>query len=418
MLNTVSIILALENDENFKSKKSKYQHDILFKPMINWVFDACVNANIQTNAVIVSDKAKDLANMLPEGTAVLSNQKAILAFTAQNLNKDILLIPGDNVFIDKDTLEKSYLNHKSENNDITSVFVDFNGKKVNCNINWVKANYLLKVLDTLQNLISNDNENPLDYLNNIDGKKGVYQTPNSNCACQIHDRVALAQITEFARIYVLNKLIRNGVNIPHEQGIIISPDVEIGMDTTILPNTIIEGNTTIGEDCVIGENTHIISSKIGDNNKILNSYIEECIIHNGTKIGPYVHIRPKSEIFDFVKLGNFVEIKASSIDKYTSVAHLTYLGDSKLGKFVNVGCGVVTANYDGAEKHKTVIEDSAFIGCNTNFIPPVHIGKGSVIGAGSTIDQDVGDFALALARNKQVVKEDWALRKGKYKKGL
>ncbi len=418
MLNTVSIILAAENGENFKSKKSKYQHEVLFKPMINWVCDVCKEVGIETNSVAISDKNEELTKLIPEGFAVLSNHRAIMAFAAQNMDRDILMIKGDNIFADKETLEKSHEQHQSENNDITSVIVDFNGKEVNCNIHWLKTGYLLKVLDTIQNLGNDNDSNPLNLLNDIEGKKGIYKTQNSNCVCQIPDRAALVSITEFARLYVLDKLYKDGVNIPYDNGVIISPDVKIGMDTTVLPNTIIEGKTTIGEDCVIGENTHIISSTIGDGNKILSSYIENSIIHNETKIGPYVHIRPDSEIHDFVKLGNFVEIKSSSIDKYTSVAHLTYLGDSKLGRFVNVGCGVVTANYDGAEKHHTIIEDSAFIGCNTNFIPPVHIGKGSVIGAGSTIDQDVGDFALALARNKQVVKEDWALKKGKYKKGL
>ena len=418
MLNTVSIILAADNSENFKSKKSKYQHEILFKPMINWVCDACRTAGIENNSVAISEKNAALADIIPEDFSVLADHKDIMAFAAKNMEKDILMINGDNIFVDKETLEKSYEAHKTDSNDITSVIVDFNGKTVNCNIHWLKCEYFLKVLGIIQNLDNSSEGNPFDTLSSADGKKGVYQTPNSNCVCQVPDRAAFVHITEFARIYVLDKLCKEGVNIPYDTGVIISPDAQIGMDTTILPNTIIEGKTIIGEDCEIGENSHIISSTIGNGNKILSSYIEESIIHHNAKIGPYVHIRPKSEIFDAVKLGNFVEIKSSSIDKYTSVAHLTYLGDSKLGKFVNVGCGVVTANYDGAEKHHTIIEDSAFIGCNTNFIPPVHIGKGSVIGAGSTIDQDVEDFALALARNKQVVKSDWALRKGKYKKGL
>lgn len=416
MKNTISFILASKNNEHFKSKKSQFEHEILFKPMVNWVCDMCQRAQFDKNAVILPKDDESLIKILPEGFIPVNQYSKAFELISENTDSDILLIGGDNIFADEKTVLSALEYHRKNKSDITSVYTVLDGRRVKCNLCWIKPSVLIAPLKGMS-----QNSEPEDWLNaleSMDCDRSVYLTENTSCLCRIYDKKTLAEANEYARLMVIDKMYEAGVNIPCKTGVIISPDTVIGMDTTVLPNSIIRGKTVIGEDCVIGEGTNIVDSTIGDKNSILSSLIENSVIHDGAKIGPFVHIRPGSEIEDSVKLGNFVEIKSSKIGNHTSVAHLTYLGDSELGQYVNVGCGVVTANYDGANKHKTVIGDSSFIGCNTNFVPPVSVGKGTVIGAGSTITDDVEDFSLAIARSKQVVMPGWALKNGKYKKGL
>jgi bifunctional UDP-N-acetylglucosamine pyrophosphorylase/glucosamine-1-phosphate N-acetyltransferase len=171
------------------------------------------------------------------------------------------------------------------------------------------------------------------------------------------------------------------------------------------------GNTVIGENCVIGADTELTNTQVG-NDTILNHVIAtDSVVGNHVKIGPYVQLRPNSKICDGVKIGDFVEIKNSTIGENTAVAHLTYVGDSDVGKNVNFGCGCVTVNYDGKVKNRCTIGDNCFIGCNTNLIAPVTLGKGVYTGAGSTITKDVPDFALAVERADLSTVKDYSLRK-------
>lgn len=221
---------------------------------------------------------------------------------------------------------------------------------------------------------------------------------------------------ENARLEILNELIRNGVDIPCADGIIIDPECVIGKGTRIYPGTIISGNVTIGENCVIGPNSYIVDSVIGNNVNFNNSQIRKARVLDNADIGPFVNIRPDSVIGDSVHLGNFVEVKNSVIDSGTKVSHLTYVGDSDVGRNVNFGCGVVTVNFSGKTKSRTTIKDGAFIGCNTNLIAPVTVGENSYTAAGSTITQDVPDNSLAIARERQVNKEGWVKEKQPYRK--
>lgn len=191
----------------------------------------------------------------------------------------------------------------------------------------------------------------------------------------------------------------------------IGKDVKIGEDTIILPGTILEGNTVIGSDCVIGPYTKIVSSNIKDCVNIIQSTVLNSTINNYSNIGPFAYLRPNCNIGEHVKIGDFVEIKNSNIDDNTKVSHLTYVGDSDIGKNVNFGCGTVTVNYDGKFKHRTIVENNAFIGCNTNLIAPVKIGENSSTAAGSTITDDVPSNSLAIARVKeQVNKLDYNIK--------
>lgn len=223
----------------------------------------------------------------------------------------------------------------------------------------------------------------------------------------------MMSIAEKERYYldIIEKHAANGVEFFTSHGIVIEPQVVIGKGTQILPGTILRGNTVIGENCVIGPNSMLTDCTIGDGVVFNASQGTESVVEDGAKIGPFTQLRPNSHICKKVKIGDFVEVKNSTVGEGTSIAHLTYIGDSDVGKHVNFGCGVVTVNYDGASKNRCTIGDYAFIGCNTNLIAPVKVGNGAYTAAGSTINRDVPDGDLAVARARQENKSKWAEKK-------
>lgn len=208
----------------------------------------------------------------------------------------------------------------------------------------------------------------------------------------------------------IEKARKNGAIIPCTDGIIIGDGVAVGKDTLILPGCIFLGDTAIGENCVLGPNTLLFDMKVGTNTHLNSVQGYSSKIGNNCDFGPFTHIRPNSHIGNNVHLGNFVEAKNSVIGDETKVSHLTYVGDSDVGKNVNFGCGCVTVNYNGREKNRCTVGDNAFIGCNTNLIAPVKVGSGAYTAAGSTITDDVPGDALAIARARQVNKEGWHLK--------
>ena len=199
----------------------------------------------------------------------------------------------------------------------------------------------------------------------------------------------------------------NGVVFIDENTVYIDESVKIGSKTVIEPNVMLRGNTVIGENVTIGFCSDITNSEIGDDVKIKHSVIIDSVIGEKTTVGPFAYLRPCSKIGQNVKIGDFVEIKNSNISDGTKLSHLTYVGDADVGKNVNFGCGTVVVNYDGKQKHRTVIKDNAFIGCNTNLVSPVVVEKNAYTAAGSTITNDVPEDSLAIARARQTVKENW-----------
>jgi bifunctional UDP-N-acetylglucosamine pyrophosphorylase/glucosamine-1-phosphate N-acetyltransferase len=195
----------------------------------------------------------------------------------------------------------------------------------------------------------------------------------------------------------------DGVTIIDPQTIYIDGDAVICQDTVIKPNTFIEGRVSIGSGCVLGPNSVVVDSKIADNVTIRYSYVDGAEIENNVKIGPFAHIRPGTILKEKVKVGNFSEIKKSVIDENSKVNHLSYIGDAVVGKNVNIGAGTITCNYDGKNKHQTILEDEVFVGSNVNLVAPVTIKKRVVIGAGSTITKNVEPGKLAIARARQIV---------------
>ena len=206
-----------------------------------------------------------------------------------------------------------------------------------------------------------------------------------------------------------------GVAIPFPDTVFIDESVTIAPGAVVLAGTMLFGRTTIGEGCVIGPNTMLFDVAVGSGTVLNNVEGESAEVGKDCDIGPFVHIRPNSKLADKVHLGNFVEVKNSTIDSGTKVSHLTYVGDSDVGKNCNFGCGTVTVNYDGKNKARCTIGEHCFIGCNTNLIAPVTVGDFAYTAAGSTITDSVPGNALAIARARQVNKEDWVLKKKPYK---
>jgi bifunctional UDP-N-acetylglucosamine pyrophosphorylase/glucosamine-1-phosphate N-acetyltransferase len=218
----------------------------------------------------------------------------------------------------------------------------------------------------------------------------------------VNDRAQLAAAGAVWRRRINAAHMQSGVTIIDPETTYIDVTVTIGRDTIIYPGTFLEGNTIIGAGCCLGPGTTIRDSQVGDGSTIIHAVVLESTIGPGCQIGPFAYLRPGTILEAGVKVGDFVEIKATRVGRGSKVPHLTYLGDATVGREVNIGAGTITCNYDGRQKWPTIIEDGAFIGSNTNLVAPVRVGAGALIGAGSTITEDVPAGSLALAREKQV----------------
>ncbi len=224
----------------------------------------------------------------------------------------------------------------------------------------------------------------------------------------INTRVDLAIANEVLRQEKLKDLMLSGVTVIDPKTTYVDRRVEVGRDTILYPNCFLQGKTKIGERCIIESNSKISDSIIGDEVTIRsNSVITESKIEEGASIGPFAHLRPLSEVKTKAKIGNFVEVKKSVIGKGTKANHLAYIGDSLVGEEVNIGAGTITCNYDGFEKHQTIIGDRVFVGSNVELVAPVKVGNNSSIGAGTTVTKDVPEGALAISRVKQKNIKGW-----------
>jgi bifunctional UDP-N-acetylglucosamine pyrophosphorylase/glucosamine-1-phosphate N-acetyltransferase len=447
------IILAGGQGKRMKADIPKPMFKVLGEPMLEWVIKSCENANLTNMCIVTGYMAKVIDTYL-DGRYPTVYQKERLGtghavmqtipFMQENIDGNTLVLCGDAPFIDEETIKKSLELHESENNSITvitSMIQNPKGygriirhgnsissiveekdatieqkqiKEVNSGAYWFKTADLIEYLGEL----TQNNSQGEYYLTDsvfIAIEKGrranAYLSENPNVVLGANDRKGLLALNEVARLNVIDKHLENGVEFICTDGVIIGKDVKIGAGTEIKQGCTLTGNTIIGEDCVIGPNT-LLNDTIVGNDTVLNSVqANQSFVGNSVKIGPYVQLRPNSTIHDKVKIGDFVEIKNSTIGEGTAVAHLTYIGDSDVGKHVNFGCGCVTVNYDGKVKNRCKIGDNCFIGCNTNLIAPVTLGKGVYTGAGSTITKDVPDFALAIERAQFKVKDGYSLRK-------
>jgi len=230
----------------------------------------------------------------------------------------------------------------------------------------------------------------------------------------VNSRRELADVETILKTTRNEELMAAGVSIVDPATAWIGPDVEIGPDTILHPNVYLEGRTRIGARCEIHAGVRIVDSTI-DEGVVINNYcvITESHVRSGARIGPFAHIRPQSDVGEDAHVGNFTELKKTTMGRGSKANHLSYLGDSLIGEKVNVGAGTITCNYDGTHKHQTVIEDGAFIGSDSQLVAPVRVGKGAYVAAGSSIVEDVPAGALGIARGKQINKDGWVEKKKK-----
>ena len=456
MSELVAVILAAGKGTRMKSKLPKVLHKIGGKPMLQHVLDAADAAGAARKGVVVGHEAELVEAMVGEqaqmalqaeqlgtGHAVMQTEAVLKDFCGT-----VMIICGDTPLLEAAELKKFYEGHVASQAAATvltafmddpagygRIIRDADGnvlgiveekdavleqkaiKEINTGIYCVEAPLLFEVLA----ILTCDNAQGEYYLTdvlaklNAMGKKvGGVATADSDMIMGINSRRQLAEAENIMRQRILNKLMDDGVTIMDPASTFIEKGVEIGQDTVIYPYTWLEGTTKIGEDCQIGPNVRLTNVRIGNTAELQFVYGHDCEVQDNVVIGPYVHLRPYTVIGDNVKIGNFVEVKNSHVGTGSKLPHLSYIGDSDIGSSVNIGCGCITVNYDGKKKHRTIIEDNAFVGCNSNMVAPVTIGAGAYIGAGSTITKDVPGDDLGIARAKQKNIEGWA---AKYRNG-
>ena len=231
---------------------------------------------------------------------------------------------------------------------------------------------------------------------------------DADAALGVNDKAQLARAERACQRRAARRLMDQGATLMDPARIDIRGELQVGRDVEIDVNAVFEGQNRLGDGVRIGANSVLINTTVGAGTRIhANSHIEEAEIGSECRIGPFARIRPQTRLGDQVQVGNFVEIKKSGIGANSKVNHLSYLGDAELGAGVNVGAGTITCNYDGAHKHRTVINDRVFVGSDTQLVAPVVVGEGATIAAGSTITKDVPAEVLAVARSKQVTVQHW-----------
>jgi bifunctional UDP-N-acetylglucosamine pyrophosphorylase/glucosamine-1-phosphate N-acetyltransferase len=223
----------------------------------------------------------------------------------------------------------------------------------------------------------------------------------------INDRAQLAEARKIMQLRINHQHMVNGVTIENPDNTFISPQVIIGQDTTIQSGVYLIGKVTIGTGNFIGANSVIENTTIGQGNHIESSKIIDSVVGNQNHIGPYAQLRGHAILKDKTRVGNFVEIKAATLQNGVKAAHLSYLGDAEIGEDTNIGCGTIIANYDGNKKHKTIIGKKVFVGSGSTLVSPVVIEDETLIAAGSTIDKDVKKGEMAIARTRQTNKPDF-----------
>ncbi|NLJ57786.1 MAG: bifunctional UDP-N-acetylglucosamine diphosphorylase/glucosamine-1-phosphate N-acetyltransferase GlmU [Tissierellia bacterium] len=446
-----SIILAAGEGTRMKSNIPKTLHKVCGKEMIKYIIEASVKSGIDKNVVVLGH-GKDEVEHNIKGMNVITVEQPIgedlpygtgyAVMSAVNYIDDedvVLILCGDGPLIREETLAE-FMNYHSENSFGATVMtaclanpkgygrivrktdgsVDKiveekdateeikNIKEINTGIFAFKGSLLKYALGK----ITRDNSQKEYYLTdtikvlNQEGiKTGRWLLEDENEIKAVNDRVQLAEVSKIMQRRINQKHMYSGITIIDPDSTYIDDSVTIGKDTVIYPNSYLEEGSVIGCNCVIGPSTRIINSSLRDNVRVESSKVVESSIGEGTSVGPFAYIRPGSKIGKNVRIGDFVEVKQSTIGDNSKSAHLAYIGDAEIGENVNIGCGVVFVNYDGKSKYKTIVEDGAFLGSNSNLIAPVKIEEGGYVAAGSTITDNVEQGSLAIARARQVNKK-------------
>ncbi|WJY26730.1 MULTISPECIES: bifunctional UDP-N-acetylglucosamine diphosphorylase/glucosamine-1-phosphate N-acetyltransferase GlmU [Sporosarcina] len=452
MTSTYAIVLAAGQGTRMKSNLYKVLHPVCGKPMVEHVIDHVRGIGADRVVTVVGHGAEKVEQTLgSKSEYVLQDEQLGTAHAVQqaeqllgDLDGTTLVVCGDTPLIRSETMEALVREHRElgakatiltaiadnpagygriirgENGEVLRNVEQKDAtpeeqavREINTGTYCFDNRALFEALKK----VKNDNAQGEYYLPDVIGILqsegsliGAYACEDFSETLGVNDRVVLSQAEAVMRRRIAETHMRNGVTIISPDTAVISADAEIGRDTVIQPGTLIEGACRIGEECVIGPNSHLTDSTIGDRTTVHSSVVKSSIIGADTAVGPFAHIRPESELGDHVKVGNFVEIKKSTFGNGSKVSHLSYIGDADVGSAVNIGCGSITVNYDGKNKFKTTIEDEAFIGCNSNLVAPVKVGKGSYVAAGSTVTKDVPEDSLAIARVRQENKEGYAAK--------
>ncbi|WP_350343731.1 bifunctional UDP-N-acetylglucosamine diphosphorylase/glucosamine-1-phosphate N-acetyltransferase GlmU [Proteinivorax tanatarense] len=450
MKNSVAaIVLAAGKGSRMKSKKSKVLHTILGKPMLEYIYDVLDQSNAEKIVTVVGHQKEQIIDkfqnrsqfvtqdeQLGTGHAVMQGEEKF-----KNYSGHVLILCGDTPLLTSGTINSLIKHHieggyqgtiltalqqdptgygrviRGADKNVISVVEQKDATEEQKNIKEVNTGIFIfqsKILFELLHKIQNNNAQGEYYLPDVlkvmlenSLEVGAMQMKDSTEMIGINDRVMLHDAQKAMQKAINLAWMKKGVTIIDPDSTYIDPTCQISQDVTIHPMTFIKGNTVIEEGAELGPNTTVVDSEIGENTSVVQSSVQSSKLKSGIQIGPYTHIRPNCEVADSVKLGNFVEVKNAKIGTQSKAAHLTYLGDCTIEENVNIGCGTITANYDGKQKHHTLIKKGAFIGSNSNLIAPITVGEQGFVAAGSTVTKDVPSDSLVIARGKEVVRKNW-----------
>lgn len=451
------VILAAGDGKRMHAPHAKVLCEVAGKPMLSWVIDTARSVDDAEICVVVSPEADDVRELAEKAGCSVCYQyerkgtgHAVMAareFLEANIEGNTLVLCGDAPFMDAATVKAALSEHEKWQNAVTVITAvledggnygrivrdgdtvkeivekkDCKGDKadiadireINSGAYWFETGKLLGALDRL----TDENAQKEYYLTDTvgllygDGEStGGYPSFSSDIVLGANDPRDLLELNEKACAAIIDRHLENGVRFRSRDGVIISPDVVIEEGAEILQGCTLTGKTRIGSRAVIGPNSMLTDTEIGEDTVFESSKATQAKVGRKCNIGPYVQLRPDSIICDEVKIGDFVEIKNSTIGTGTSVAHLTYIGDAEVGRCCNFGCGTVFVNYDGVTKNRIKVGDFCFIGCNTNLIAPVTLGDGAYTAAGTTVTRDIPAGALVIDRGQLVIKDGWAARK-------
>jgi bifunctional UDP-N-acetylglucosamine pyrophosphorylase / glucosamine-1-phosphate N-acetyltransferase len=449
MAGTYAVVLAAGQGTRMKSKKHKVLHPICGKPMIQHMLDTLNATGFDRKIVVVGKLKEQVMEALGDNEYAFQDEQLGTAhavmMAAPQLEKEeglTLVCAGDTPIIRAETIDKMLAAHRESGAKVTVLTaVVENPFGLGRIIRDAETDAVLRIVEekdataeqrlireinssvylfdnqalfaALQKIDNNNSQGEyyltdcLEVLRTEGHKVSAYITDDPKEIQGINDRAQLATANSIIRERIAKEHMKNGVTIVDPANTYIDADVVIGADTVLLPGTVLEGKTVIGEGNTIGPDSHLTNVTVGDEVKIQHSVLIDCTVEDFATVGPFAYLRPKAHIGKKAKIGDFVEIKNAKIGEGSKVSHLSYIGDAEVGSGVNVGCGTVTVNYDGVNKHKTIIGDDTFIGCNANLVAPVTIGDKVYVAAGSTITDNVPDGALAIARERQTNKEGY-----------
>lgn len=445
-----AVVLAAGQGTRMKSKLYKVLHPVCGKPMVQHVVDTLASMRVEDVVVVVGHGADTVQATLGERVAyALQKEQLGTAHAVQQAASFLqakegttFILYGDVPLLSEETLTALLHFHEDQKaaaTVLTAVLPDPTGygrivrndsgevmeivehkdasdevqaiKEINTGIYCFDNQKLWNALAQ----VKNDNVQGEYYVTDCIGilrqageKVVAFEAADPDETMGVNDRAQLSEAEAYMRKRIAVRHMKNGVSIIDPLSTYIEADVTIGSDTILQPGTYLRRGTTIGSDCVIGPQADLSNTKVADGVTISYSVLVDAKVDEQATVGPFAYVRPGTEIGPQTKIGDFVELKNAKIGKGTKIPHLSYVGDAEIGEGVNIGCGTITVNYDGAVKHKTVVQDGSFIGCNTNLVAPVTVGKNAYVAAGSTINQDVPDDALAIARERQVNKPGYA----------